>query len=122
MQCNECTLWMQRYECNIMNARLWMQLYECKVMNLLIILGGSEPPLGSRGRSILMYTSYNISVSFCDAPECIFDAHSGKDSRMVYCDSIMCKRWIHIYCDLSIRSKKKLPEKYHCPLCTCTKK
>ena len=75
--------------------------------NLLMILGGSEPALGNRGRSILMYTSYNISVSSCDAPKCTFDVHSGLDSRMIYCDSVMCQRWIHVHCDLSIKKKKK---------------
>ena len=74
--------------------------------NLLILLGGCEPVLGNRGRSILMYTSYNISVSFCDAPKCTFDVHSGLDSRMIYCDSVMCQRWIHVHCDLSIKKKK----------------
>ena len=90
--------------------------------NLMMVLGGSEPALGNRGRSILMYTSYNISVSSCDAPKCTFDIHSGLDSRMIYCDSVMCQRWIHVHCDLSIKKKKKLPDKYYCPMCTHKKK
>ena len=82
-----------------------------------MLFGGSEPPLGHRGRSIIIYTSHKITVETCEAPECIMLPHSNVDTRMIYCDAEMCERWIHFWCDPKVRNLKKDPEKYFCPHC-----
>ena len=70
----------------------------------------------------MMFTTHEIFVSKYQAPNCIYPKASNVDSRMIFCDGLRCERWLHIFCDLSIRTKKKLPDKYYCPNCTYTRK
>lgn len=61
-------------------------------------------------------------IEICEAPLCVMLPQSNVDSRMVYCDSQMCDRWIHVYCDITTRKLKRLPDLYYCPVCNPPRK
>ena len=83
----------------------------------LMLIGGTEPPLGEGGRSIFVYTSKEITMNECLAAEfCLWEGDRNMDGTMVICDE--CDLSIHKYCDKRIRNLRKLPEKYFCPKCT----
>ena len=89
--------------------------------NSLFIIGGSQPPLGHGGRSIIIYTSHEITVDKCDAEVCSVDPFANTSGRMVFCDGPACEREIHISCDPALAKVKKLPKIYFCPFCTHAK-
>lgn len=81
----------------------------------LMLVGGSEPPLGHGGRSIIAYTSENLVMNGCALDECLVVADNDLDGLMIECSS--CEKWIHKYCDRKMRNLTKIPRIYKCPKC-----
>ena len=84
----------------------------------LIMLGGSEPLLGNKGRSILLYTSAKADSPYCHLHLqrlCLWK--DGMDGMMIYCEA--CHFWFHRCCDKTTSKKKEneLPKAYYCVDC-----
>ena len=84
----------------------------------LIMLGGSEPVFGNRGRSILLYTSSKADSPYCHlhlSNRCLWKERM--DGMMIYCEA--CNFWFHRCCDktTSKKKEKELPDKYYCVDC-----
>ena len=69
--------------------------------NTLVLIGGADPPLGNRGRSIIAYSSYQIDCINCNLANCIFEPGSNCDGKMFGCDN--CDKWVHKVCDKKIK-------------------
>ena len=80
-----------------------------------IIIGGTTPPLGFGGRSIFTYSCLTVKIENCDAETCKIDPNFQGDTCLVLCD--FCEKEIHKHCDSLISRRKKLPDKYKCPVC-----
>ena len=84
----------------------------------LIFLGGSEPPLGNGGRSIIVYSSNPIVSSACALENCIMVDTQNVAGTEIECDE--CGSYIHQYCDSKVRdldAKSIEKMKYICPMC-----
>ena len=84
----------------------------------LILLGGSEPPLGNGGRSIIVYSSNPIVSSVCALENCLMEDNQNIEGREIECEE--CGQYIHQYCDPKVRKlDAKAIEKmsYKCPMC-----
>lgn len=85
----------------------------------LILMGGSLPPKGYRGRSYIFYTRLSIIFVSCNAKKCLVTVDYAGSRNAVECEQ--CKKWIHTCCDSKVK-KMSVPAlralHYICPLCS----
>ena len=88
----------------------------------LLLLGGSTPPLGYGGRSLLLYSSKKNDLGPCDLnPKCLMPVDFKGNTKLIICD--FCESDIHFYCDPKLRGKNVFKnEFYKCPMCSKKRK
>ena len=97
------------------NTTIWFSKDIC------ILLGGSEPELGSGGRNILLYTNKTADIQPCDAVVChVNDLDKNAKNQMIHCER--CQKEYHFCCDPKLAMVKRTPRNYLCPECSPSKK